>query len=155
MISLLLAAALACAQPTPLGELELAAVLRDGHHAVFGRFPSRQRLASAWAHVALESGRGARSCSHNIGSIGARGDAPAYVIAGARFAVEPSFRDGAEAYWRTLRRCTSALGAFDSGDVRYAAVRLARCGYHRSDVDTYGDALAGLAWQGRVVVGRL
>lgn len=56
--------------PTPIGELELSAVLRDAYHHETGSFPRRELLASAWAHVALETGRGRASIHHNLGAVG-------------------------------------------------------------------------------------
>jgi hypothetical protein len=54
---------------TSLGRLETAAVLRDAHYAVWGRFPSPRRLATALAHVRLEGSE--RTYCRNLGMIGA------------------------------------------------------------------------------------
>lgn len=43
--------------PTPLGEPETAAVLRDAYHAVAGDFPPRPLLSSATTHILFETGR--------------------------------------------------------------------------------------------------
>lgn len=126
---------------TPLGKPETAAVLRDAHHAVTGVFPSKARLASAWAQVRLEA---APSC-HNLGNIGATGDAPFYRLGGYKWQAFPSFVDGAVGYWQTIvRNCGGALPYFDAGDAMGAAVRLRRCNYHQSDVGAYGRGMASL-----------
>lgn len=134
------------AQPTPLGPLELAAVLRDGHHAEFGAFPSTRRLRIAWAHVALENGRGAKTWHWNLGMIGASRAEPHFLIGGHRFAANGDAIDGARLYWRTLRRmCRGSLPYFDAGDARGAAGALTRCGWHRTDPTHYATSMATLS----------
>lgn len=130
---------------TPIGRAELAAVLRDGHFAVFGSFPSRRRLAIAWAQCALESGQGARSRGHNIGSIGAPAGAPSFLVAGARFRVYGDFIEAARDYWSVVGRSQRALACFDAGDAACAA-RALHGFYHRTDPEVYGAAMRSLAW---------
>lgn len=133
--------------PTPLGELELAAVLRDAYHHETGAFPRRELLASAWAHVALETGRGRASIHHNLGAVGWTGG-PFFRVAGQRLQVYPDFIDAARGYWTIVLRCSSAVRAFSDGDLVSAAGSLQRCGYHRSDVDGYARGLTSLRGAG-------
>jgi hypothetical protein len=134
------------ATPTPIGEAELAAVLRDAHHAETGAFPPRQRLTMATAHVMFETGRAGgfvASEQHNLGAIGAP-SGPFVKVAGHRLRAAPDFVDGARAYWRTVLRCGSAVRAFDDFAPEEAARALNRCGYSRTPDDRYGRALRGL-----------
>ncbi len=131
--------------PTPLDDVQLAAVLTAGHVVAFGRQPSRMRLAMAWAQVALEGGRGRKLICHNLGSIGAGKRSPWYRVGPARFRAFVTWDGAAVSYWRLLAtRCSYALMLFDAGAPRQAAAALRRCGYHRSDATRYGDGLAGL-----------
>lgn len=143
---------LATCGPTPIGKPELAAVLRDGHHAVFGVFPSRARLRSAWAQSALEVGQGARSRCHDVASIGAGPHEPFFVVAGAHFGARRDFLDGAIAYWTTVRRCEAALHAFDAELPEEAAFALRRCGYYRVSEALYAAGLRGLRGAARRAV---
>lgn len=131
------------ATPTPLGEPELAAVLRDAHHAVTHAFPQRRRLVSATDHVMFETGRGKASRCNNLGAIGAV-KGPFFRIAGHRLAAFPDFIEGARAYWKTVLRCTSAMRAFDDDNLTEAAYALGRCKYHRTPNDAYARGLNGL-----------
>lgn len=132
---------------TPLGYAETAAVLRDAHIEVFGYPPTMRRLAVAWAQVRLEGGAG---FNHNFGSIGLPDrvhDRPYVVLAGARFASLPTFRDGAELYWRTLRDgFPQTLRSFDAGDAYASGLGLGNSGYHRSDIENYARLMRSLAW---------
>ena len=137
------------ATSTPIGEPELAAVLRDAHYAVVHRFPSRHRLVSSTTHVMFETGRGAASKCHNLGAIGAI-KGPFFRIAGHRLMAFEDFIDAGKAYWRTVPKCTSAVQAFDEERLTDASASLARCGYHRTKTDVYARGLTGLvgvAWR--------
>lgn len=134
------------ATPTPIGEAELAAVLRDAHHAETGAFPPRQRLTMATAHVMFETGRAGgyvASEQHNLGAIGAP-SGPFVRVGGHRLRAAPDFVDAARAYWRTVLRCGSAVRAFDDFAPEEAGQALGRCRFHRSDSVAYGRALRGL-----------
>ncbi len=78
MISARIAANLVAAVPTghevdpkitPLTPSELAKALIAAHVALFGKPPSPNRLAVAWAQCALETGRGALTQHFNFGNI--------------------------------------------------------------------------------------
>lgn len=137
---------------TPLGPLELAAILRDAHTAVFGYAPSMRRLAVAWAQVTLEGAK--RGFGHNLGSIGlpdGNHTSPYVVVGGARFATSLTFIDGAIRYWRTLDgNFPNTLRMFESGDAYSCGMALGRGGYHRSDSEDYArkmSSLAGTFWR--------
>ncbi len=129
---------------TPIGEPELAAVLRDGHNAVFGYFPSKKRLAVGWAQVALENGRGKKTFNHNLGKITSFGTRP-YYVQKHRFRAHNNFREGAEDYWRVVNKmCKRALPHFDKGDPYTAAQILSSCGYYEADKYKYGKSMQWL-----------
>lgn len=145
LLQIALVAALAATPPTPtpLGELELAAVLRDGHHFVFGTFPSRRRLGVAWAQTALECGRGAKTIGWNVGQIGALEGQPFHWIAGHKFRDYDDAIDGARSYWFAVKPFTRALHSFDAGDPGGAARALSGH-YFRANADDYARAMLAL-----------
>ncbi len=132
---------------TPLGILELAAILRDAHVAVFGVEPSMRRLSVAWAQVTLEGAK--RGFNHNLGSIGvpdSNRTTPYVVVGGARFATALTFIDGAIRYWQTLKdNFPHTLKMFNSGDAYSCGLALGRGGYHRSDSEDYAKKMSNLA----------
>lgn len=146
LLCAIVAAGIVCSrQPTPIGELELAAAIRDAHGAVFQASPSPRRLAVAWAHVALECGSGRRAINWNFGNVGAAQKSPHYMLGGYSFAAYPDAVEGAQGYWRVIRQvCSGALRAFDDGDPSGAAKRLAACHYHETDARAYGAAMTSL-----------
>lgn len=123
---------------TPLGELEIAAVLRDAHHATFGDFPEPARLAMGWAQIAEEHARGRAIWCHNFGNattpklwwgdyyvirveerIGPKDAAgeSTWVWKDMRFIANPTALDGAGFYWSLLaHHYAAALACFDKGD---------------------------------------
>lgn len=134
------------ATPTPIGEAELAAVLRDAHHAESGRFPPRQRLTMATAHVLFETGRAGgmvASEQHNLGAIGAPAG-PFFRVAGHSLRAAPDFIEGARAYWRTVLRCGSGVRAFDDFSPEEAGRALGRCRYFAADQYVYSTGMRGL-----------
>lgn len=153
----LTACLLAVALATPLGEPELAAVLRDGYHAVTGRRVRRGLLVGATAQVMLETGRGEvdgrmmiLSRGHNLGAVGAAKGQPCHAVSGHRHRTGTDHVDAARAYWRAALRCSAGMRGLEDGDAHEAARGLAACGYHRTDVATYARGLAGLrgtAWR--------
>jgi len=129
---------------TPIGQLELAAVLRNGHYAVFKKFPSDKRLAVGWAQVAIENGQGYHTFNHNLGNINSAKTRP-YYVKHHRFKSHKDFMDGAADYWKIVNgMCKSSLVAFDAGAPRWAAYRLHACGYYGADPTEYGKAMQQL-----------
>lgn len=150
---------------TSLGELELAAVLRDGYTHVIGEPPTRICIATAWAQCALEHGHGRFIDCHNIGNITAYGHWPGdyFVItftrkgnpndapAGdaqtfkMRFRAHDDFIDGARDYWQQLSTTFAAvLPFFDAGDPRGAAHALHAHRYFTAPEAQYANAMASL-----------
>ncbi|MGK3981237.1 peptidoglycan-binding protein [Sorangium sp. So ce118] len=147
---------------TPLSEAELLNVLRAGHVAATGSEPSRARLACAWAHVALEHGRGRFVYCNNIGNITALGSWPGkyYVIRvqervkrdpdvwkwmDLKFRAHATPEDGAADYWRLmLGRYASAVARFDAADPAGAALELSRLGFYTARAEHYVKAMASL-----------
>lgn len=129
---------------TPIGKVEMAAVLRDGHYAVFGYFPSDKRLGVAWAQVAIENRQGLEVYNHNLGNITSVKSRPHYVKK-HRFRAHKNFAAGAEDYWRVVRKmCRKSLKHFDKGEPYQAARVLKRCGYYGANSDKYGKAMVWL-----------
>jgi hypothetical protein len=147
----LLATWLTAGAPTPLGEPELAAVLRDAYHAEAGADVPRPLLVAAWGHVAMETGRslaGERpmvtSRGYNLGSVGAAAG-PHHYVAGHRHRTGVDHVDAARAYWRALLPCSGAVRAMLDGSAVATAGALAACGYHRTEVEAYARALRALS----------
>ena len=129
---------------TPINQVELANVLREGHRNVFGSYPSRNRLAVGWAQVAIENRQGLETYNHNLGNINSAPTRPYYVKRN-RFKAHPDFITGAEDYWRVVRKmCSRSLVHFDNGDPYSAAQALYGCGYYGADRHLYGRAMQQL-----------
>ncbi|WP_437319404.1 peptidoglycan-binding protein [Sorangium sp. So ce385] len=149
-------------QATPLSEAELSAVLEHSHELVFHENPSRARLACAWAHVAIENGRGQKVWNYNLGNITGFGQWPGqyYVIRVAervqrnpdvwkqvdmRFRAHAEALDGAADYWRLMgKHYQPALARFDAGDAAGAAFELSRLRYYTAHADTYARNMSSL-----------
>ncbi len=151
LASALLATWLATGAATPLGEPELAAVLRDAYHAEAGADVPRELLVAAWAHVALETGRslaGERpmitSRGFNLGSVGAVAG-PHHYVAGHRHRTGTDHIDAARAYWRAVLPCSGAVRGMMDGSAAATAGALAACGYHRTEVEAYARTLRALS----------
>lgn len=132
-VALLLAPSMASAAT----EAQLRKALVGAHRDVHGKAPNANRLAVAMAQVGLEVGRGAHVTCNNIGQIAAPlKDPHCYTKGGFRVRKYKSLRASAAAYWR-LKAVRRALPAFDSGDVRGAALALKRGGYYTASFETY------------------
>ncbi len=145
---------------TPLGQPELAAVLRDGHHGVVGTFPSAERLGVAWAQCCLEHKRGKAIYNHNIGNVTAFGGWPGdyytidckeqtspgvWTLMHMKFRAHYDFVDGARDYWRIITgRYASALPFFDGGSPAQAAAALRQKGYFTANLAPYAKAMVSL-----------
>ncbi len=133
---------------TPLSKIELLSSLREGHVLFFGKEPSKQRLASAWAQVSLENGRGSKIYNFNFGNIGASDKEPHFFISGYRFRSNDSIREGTTLYWKTINKmCSGVFHYFDAGDPSGAAYKLSRCGYYRVDKEHYAKSMKQLYWE--------
>jgi hypothetical protein len=125
---------------TPMTRTELMVALREGHLRVFGKLPSRNRLAMAWGQVAFENGHGKLVYNHNLGNVGSSApDQPTYYNRGDGhwYRSHETDVDGAVAYWEVIKRCSAALANFDWGNPNEAAKHLKRCNYFEADLDTY------------------
>jgi len=132
---------------TPLSQVEIMTSLRAGHAKVFGSEASDNRLAMAWAQIALETGHGRLTFNHNLGNVSMSSPVdPAYLNNGDKHVYRSfeTFADGAEAYWEVLKRCSSALQRFDEGMPTAAATSLKRCHYFEAPVEEYAPTLNGL-----------
>lgn len=139
---------------TPIGQLELAAVLRDGHTAALGSPPSTNRLACGWAQIALETGRGKSVNCHNLGNITAGKSWPGQFFwlkvpppdpPTLKFRAYPHWLDGAADYWRLLStRYSTALEHFDAGSPIKAAAELSRLKYFLAPLAHYAKGMDSL-----------
>jgi flagellum-specific peptidoglycan hydrolase FlgJ len=158
----LLSSAPAAASDTPVAMTEIGPLLARAHRRLFGVPPSPERLLVAWSHVALETARGERCRSNNVGNIvvtldwtGAenvirveervRRDPDVWRPQEMRFRAYATLDDGAEDYWRVVGgRFGSALARFDGGDAGAAGRTLCTSGYATADCDAYGKGMEGL-----------
>jgi hypothetical protein len=146
---------------TPLSEVGLANALARGHEAVFGAQPTRSRLAVAWAHVALENGRGQHVYCNNFGNItGFRWQGSVYVIrVQERIEQNPDrweWRDmlfrahgtpqaGSADYWRVMSKTyEDALPLFDAGRPYDAALKLGELVWFTETPDQYAHRMTGV-----------
>lgn len=154
-------------QPTPLGEIEIALVLAEGHELAFGEPPTDLRLGIAWAHVSLEHRRGADIENHNFGNMSVNEHDPGDFFVRVlrerkrahydaefgrwrwyetRLRAFPSATEGARAYWRHLfDHYNKALQLFSVGDGRDAGRKLARDGYATTYPEPYTESIGDLA----------
>lgn len=132
---------------TPLTREELAKALKEGHVDVFGAEPSDNRLAMGWAQVALENGHGRYVWNHNLGNVAAwaAGQTAYYNPGDGNYYKDfHTFKEGAAAYWSTVKRCARAMVDFDAGDGNAAAAHLKQCNYYQAPVAPYARMLTDL-----------
>ena len=137
---------------TPLSQEQLVLVLEASHIRVFGVPPKATKLAMGWAQVSLENGRGKFVYNNNIGNIGpVRKSQDYYNHLGSRGYPYRSFKtleDGADAYWKVVKKCQVAVQAFDSGDPWQAAKALKSCNYYKAPLEDYNKNLSSLYHEG-------
>jgi hypothetical protein len=125
---------------TPLSAAGLMNALAWGHEAYFGVQPTKARLSVAWAHVAIENGRGAELYCNNFGNItGFRWPGAVYAITVEERDIETNewapkemlFRahgtpqSGSASYWDVLHKdYGEAIPLFDLGRPFEAALKL-------------------------------
>ena len=140
---------------TPIGKLELAAVLRNGYYAEFGRFPSDNVLAVGWSQVALENGQGKITFNYNLGKITSP-KTYQYYVQRNRFRALSDFQEGAALYWRTINRlCSRSLIYFETGNAYSAAQILYGCGYYGANPKRYGEEMVKLMSTARGIIKQL
>lgn len=138
---------------TPLSQEHLVLVLEASHTRVFGVPPKATKLAMGWAQVSLENGRGKYIFNNNIGNIGPlkKGHEDFYNHLGHRGYPYRSFKtieEGADAYWRTIKKCRAAVLMFDTGDPWQAAKALKSCNYYMAPLEEYNKNLSSLYHEG-------
>ncbi len=153
-------------QVTSLSQVDLGNALFEGHLRTFGREPTHRRLASAWAHVAFETGRGEAVECNNLGNLTVLVDAPAdyfvrtfharttpdpiapltsYRRTDERFRAYATPIDGAIGYWQQLAaHYGRALQFFDAGAPEHAALNLVHNGYASAPAEPYAAAIANM-----------
>ena len=131
-------------EQTPISTVKLAQVLKEGHHEVFGYYPSDNRLAVGWAQVAIENGQGRKVYNYNLGNINSAKSRP-YYVKHNRFKAHQSFRQGAKDYWKIVKKlCRTSLVYFDAGAAYQAALQMKRCGYYTANEKKYGKSMSKL-----------
>jgi len=151
-----------CVLQSPLTEAELLTVLWDGHLQWEGKPPPPQRLACAFAHCAVEHGRGKRLFGNNLGHVttagGWRGrsclhswteragaNPDRWNVVQLQFRVHDTLLEGAIDYWKLMgSQYRAALDACDGGNAEQAGRILGELGYYTSDVESYSSAMKGL-----------
>ena len=135
---------------TEIEEVELARVLRAAFVTVFQTQPSANRLAMAWAQVALENGRGKHSYNFNLGNIWPGPDQQYYLASdGNKYRSFLTHVDAAGAYWYVIKACTAAMRSFEAGLARQATIDLHNCNYFGAEIDAYAEAMGGLFWEAK------
>ena len=131
---------------TPVTRTQLLSVLRDSHQSVFGFLPTTQRLAMAWAQVALENGQGKYVYDNNVGNVAPyRADQPFYIVnKNTKYRAFDTLEEGAGEYWHVVGGCKGALAAFDAGQPSTASQRLQKCGYFEADIEPYTNGMKSL-----------
>jgi|GEM_PF-6174345 len=152
----------ACVLQAPLSEDQLLQVLWDSHVAWSGKPPPPQRLACAFAHTAIEHGRGKRIFGNNLGHVTTSGnwagrtcsfswteraeaDPAHWNVVRLQFRVHDTIEDGALDYWKLMgSQYRTALDACDAGDAEKAGLLLSELGYYTSDSRSYASGMKEL-----------
>lgn len=133
---------------TPLSEEEIFTELEKAYVLLYEKNPHENLLVGAWAHVALENGKGRKIWNYNFGNIGPlpnEKDVKFYNHFGkTKYRSFDDPTSGAIAYWKFLESCPLALKNFRYNDPRGAAISLKRCNYYRADQTHYSKLLTSL-----------
>lgn len=130
---------------TPVNKYEIVQTMQEAHQEVFKKPAKNNRLAMAWAQIALENAQFQKVYSFNFGNIGSSTNVPHYILGGHRFRAFKRPEQGLEYYWKTINNmCSLAFKYFDAGMPDEASHQLYRCGYFRSDPDVYAKNLKSL-----------
>lgn len=131
---------------TSISPTQLIAVLRDAHAVIFGTAPSMNRLAMAWAQIALENGQGQFVYNHNLGNVvPITSKQPWFYIADHnKYRSFASFDESAQMYWAVIKSCAPAIRQFDAGQAATAAAALKNCKYYDADVGPYAAQMSSL-----------
>lgn len=137
---------------TPVDHIKIFEVLCKSHKKINNKKPNDNRLSMAWAQISLENGRGKKIWNNNLGNQGPHHVKQKYYLHLRNGWPYRSFDDLDESgisYWRIINRCSSALQAFDAGDVNTAALYLKKCNYYGSDAESYTKTLKNLYYEAR------
>jgi len=137
---------------TQLSQFEIAEVLCKSHTELYGKAPSKNRLALAWSQIALENNRGKNIWNYNLGNQGPfRMDQTYYhhKMHGWPYRSFEDFNSSAKSYWRVIENCKMASIAFDKGDPIWASRALKGCNYYSSDQKEYSKVLSSLYYEAR------
>ena len=153
---------------TPLSEANLCLVLHNAHVNTLGGYPTLERLACAWAHVAHENARGAAIWCNNFGNISAFGgwsgdyyvilcdeqQAPGvWMTVAMRFRAHPTPDQGAGDYWtRMVKQWPVTLERFDAGDPAGAAHALKVGRFYTANEGPYATDMTKLYQRGLDIV---
>lgn len=132
---------------TPVTEEDIFEELKKAYVILYNKEPHENLLVGAWAHVALENGKGKKIWNNNFGNIGPLPGEDVQFYDHFRKTKYRSFNDptsGAMAYWKFLESCPMALKNFRYNDPRGASISLKRCNYYRADQTHYSKLLTSL-----------
>jgi hypothetical protein len=148
-------------QITNLSDVEFAEALREGYKTVFGKDPTAETLAGAWAQATLESGRPVKLPNNNVGNIKATTSwidsgkpyfvkdtseftesGKKYIHSQAKWRAYPTPAAGAAGYWQLIgNRYDQAMKWMAAGDPESASVALGVKGYYTASPKKYATAV--------------
>ena len=146
---------------TNLTDVEFAEALREGYKTAFGKDPTAETLAGAWAQATLESGRPVKLPNNNVGNIKATKGwvdsgkpyfvkdtseftetGERYIHSKAKWRAYPTPADGAAGYWKLIGdRYDQAMKWMAAGDPESASVALGVKGYYTASPKKYATAV--------------
>lgn len=131
---------------TIISEEKLLEVLSEGYGSTFQKNIDNKKLASAWAHIALENSRGKEVWNFNLGNLGPLNEKQKYYNHKGRggwpYRAFDSFEESAKAYWETIGKCQLAIQNFGYGNPEEIARGLKSCNYYQSPVEEYKKILS-------------
>jgi len=131
---------------TPLSGVQLMHSLREGYVEMFGEQPTKQRLAMAWAQIALENGQGKYLWNHNLGNIGPGTSEQEYYVHSdyTTYRSFDGYLNGAIAYWKHISRSTILFKHFNEGNPHGVAISLRNSGYYGAELEPYSKGMSEL-----------
>jgi len=148
-------------QVTKLSDVEFAEALKEGYKKAFGKTPTAEILAGAWAQATLESGRPVKLPNNNIGNIKATsgwinagspyfikdtaeftGKGEKYIHRRAKWRAYSSPITGAVGYWNLIGgRYSKAMEWMAAGDPQSASIALGLKGYYTASPKQYATSV--------------
>lgn len=137
---------------TPITQEEIMKILCDSHLLEYKKSPNDNRISMSWAQISLENSRGKKVWNNNLGNQGPFKTNQEYYHHLKRGWPYRSFRtleESGSSYWSIIKKCSSALAAFDAGYPELAAISLKNCNYYDANVENYTSLLKSLYYEGK------